>query len=87
MKFRMDEGGLAFPRAGTLGRDGLFSDPPESGMTKREWYAGQALPAVVQDAYIFVKDNPGEFDSDTVNSAIAVKAVQIAAAMIAELRR
>jgi hypothetical protein len=41
MSGRIDDGGPAFPRTGT---DGTIQ--PQSGMTLRDWFAGQSLTSI-----------------------------------------
>lgn len=73
---KIKDGGPAFPNSG----EGEWADPetckvwvPYKGMTKREWFAGQALPAVIQQLKIH-KDGQHEFH---------IVAYEIADAMIA----
>lgn len=48
----MNTGGPAFPLTASTGdsRDGVYC---QNGMTLLDWYAGQALPAVVADSLAF----------------------------------
>ena len=64
-----DDGGPAFPREN-------FSY--SSGMTLRDWFAGQAMPAVVHWL---------DYRDDTVIGHAAELAYQIADAMLAERRK
>ena len=47
-----NDGGFAFPLVASTGdsRDGVYC---QNGMTLRDWFAGQALAAVVTDALMF----------------------------------
>jgi hypothetical protein len=48
-----NDGGSAFPHPGYHGIDGKFVDVPHVGMTLRDWFAGQALPAIISDAAFY----------------------------------
>ena len=70
---------------------GFPSDPnyslPETGMTLRQWYAGLALAGgLIGDSRIFMTEDPS-MDAHAINSAIAMTAVRLADALIAELEK
>ena len=46
-----EDGGSAFPRKASESRNGTMVTRIEGsrGLSKREWFAGQALPAVMKD--------------------------------------
>lgn len=45
MNTPINDGGPAFPRTGAAGHTS-----PQSGMTLRDWFAGQALPSLITAA-------------------------------------
>ena len=71
MSGEREDGGAAFPRAATQASTG------DTGMTLRDWFAGQAL-AMLAD------NRMDDIGSDLVSKAIAAAAYKIADAMIAE---
>ena len=75
MKKPKDDMRAAFPHSMELSPDGEVMDGGDAGMTLRQWYAGQALPAVIQcdDGALL---RPSE---------VAQESVQYADALIAEL--
>ena len=68
-----DDGRAAFPRV--IEHDHCWGDEP--GMTLRQWYAGIALPAAIQEAH----------DLNIHPDKVALEAVEYADALIAELDR
>lgn len=76
---RRDNGGAAFPMpGGPKDAYGNFSNRPQSGMTLRDWFAGQALVAIV-GAPISIGDVPITGESEFAKAAYA-----FADAMLAE---
>lgn len=47
----INDGGPAFPRVESYGTTGRLQAVAHSGMTLREWYAGQALAGVAHERY------------------------------------
>ena len=43
----INDGGPAFPIAGFIGDDGNFIEMPIQGMSLRDWFAGQAMSAIL----------------------------------------
>ena len=41
------DGGAAFAHSGTDGPDGYPGTPPQAGMSLRDWFAGQAMIALI----------------------------------------
>jgi len=66
------EGGAAFPRAGS------DHNVPESGMTLRDWFAGQALLGELTQPW------PEGFDLDEGAEMMANRAYALADAMLAK---
>ena len=59
-----EDGGSAFPRKASESRNGTMVTRIEGsrGLSKREWFAGQALPAVMKDMPNVSKVNLPRFD-------------------------
>lgn len=72
-------GGSAFPTAEQTRGDGTIIQFAESGMTLRQWYAGQALPWAIEAAM-----KQWTRDSAAPASTAARWAFEVADAMIAE---
>lgn len=43
----IDDGGPAFAHSGTDGHEGYPGNLPQAGMSLRDWFAGQALAAII----------------------------------------
>lgn len=92
---KIDDGGAAFPVSETLRQDGERIIHAETGMSLRAYYAGQALPAAVED-YDRVTRCAGGFREPALPYAtkavgtreeiIARQAVKYADALIAALK-
>ena len=81
MTDKIDDGGPAFPRTVQRWNDSL--DHSVQGMSLRDWFAGQALPAVIA-ATSAGQHMPATRDSDThIAFAITRDAYFIADAMLA----
>lgn len=80
------DGGPAFPVTLTYEREGK---PPEvetySGMTLRDWFAGQALGGIAAVSYQLAADASAEVRG--LHPAIAESAYEVADAMLAERDR
>ena len=74
---KRDDGGYAFPMAGSCEPSGAAFNYPEYGMSLRDWFAGQALVGLMGD--------PGMRPSDTREfQHMAARLYQVADAMLAE---
>lgn len=83
---KIDDGGPAFPEPVSIGPAGDVY-PAISGMSKRDWLAGQALPAVIA-ATSAGQHQPLMREGDThIRFAIARDAYTVADAMLAERER
>lgn len=86
------DGGPAFPRAafapdGVTCEDFQISDP-EDGMSLRDWFAGNALPAIIRsadEAFLWANEKGGA-KVPSIES-YAVDAYRIADAMLVERRK
>ena len=95
MSAPIDDGGPAFPRPGSNWDEGPYSrkyDPAVRGMSLRDWFAGQALAALVQKRPLLDREGvhgPKFTDADLVvfNRDMAITAYQYADAMLAERKR
>ena len=88
----INDGGLAFPgtrleQVGTLEDHGVigddtptYDDVPHSGMTLRDWFAGQAIGSVVIQCAPDLQWNPS---GETPEQYFARKAYMIADALLA----
>ncbi len=47
---KLDNSGPAFPRADSISPDGTFWEAGNNGMTLRDWFASQAMVAVMNEA-------------------------------------
>lgn len=71
-----DDGGPAFPRSGTDGPEGYPGVSEQSGMTLRDWFAGQAMNGFASD--------PSSHDLFDDKDDMARNAYEVADAMIKE---
>lgn len=71
-----NDGGLAFPGQQDMCPDGKWNQTWEPGMSRRDWFAGQALAGLCANSR--VQDTAAEF---------AAGAVRAADALIAELEK
>jgi hypothetical protein len=78
------DGGPAFPRAGFWSDDGpcATDTQPQGGMSLRDWFAGQALVAIIQVTSAGLHQ-PSKKHGCRVVEAIALDAYEMADAMIA----
>ena len=63
-----NEGGSAFPHPGYHGIDGKFVDVPHVGMTLRDWFAGMALPALMNNSAFYQRKAEEERIADSYTS-------------------
>ncbi|GGD11867.1 hypothetical protein [Aureimonas glaciei] len=77
----INDGGPAFPEAVAVGPSGDVY-PGMGGMSLRDWFAGQALPAVAERALIHGKE-VGDKTISEMLSGIAGASYDIADAMLA----
>lgn len=72
---KTNDGGQAFPRTWTAGSNGEYWPDSESGMSLRDWFAGQALTGLIHK------------DVEADPRRIAKGAYIIADAMLAERQK
>lgn len=72
----------AFPNGGAYGRTGDYL--PEGGMTLHDWFAGQALPAVIAATSAGQHEPIGLSEGKSTVQAMASDAYALANAMLAE---
>lgn len=78
---KTNDGGPAFPTPEFTAGD--ICQPPRSGMTLRDWFAGQAIPVAAQ----WEQMSPTYGESVGSYRGIAERAYYIADAMLAERER
>ena len=90
MSNKTNDGGPAFPRKRSLHRrdavdmsgapnSDYVQDPPQDGMSLRDWFAGQALPAIINGNTEFCKLG----GKATALDSIATDCYKLADAMLA----
>lgn len=80
----MKDGGPAFPTEAFQREGHRDYKPPKSGMSLRDWFAGQAMAALVANAF---RRMEGLEKGQTLAEYIAKKAYGAADAMLAERER
>ncbi len=50
---QIDDGGAAFPKVGRVNSDNQRVEEMQAGMSLRDWFAGQALAGLTNDAEVF----------------------------------
>lgn len=76
-----ETGGPAFPRPSSPG-DGSYSSPPQAGMSRRDYFAGQALIGLVLLMQPF-KVTASQFQTDSSDEIVRT-AYEYADKMLAE---
>lgn len=79
---KINTGGPAFPFIQWRSPDGMIGTDLSAGMTLRDWFAGQALPQVMNS--VSGLDMPTGTTSKMLSEVIAVQAYELADAMLAE---
>jgi hypothetical protein len=78
------DGGPAFPRKRSIhenpDRNGIIHDPPQDGMSLRDWFAGMAMQGLSSTS-----DSDGQWTG--IESSISKEAYRIADWMLAERER
>ena len=74
---RQNDGGAVFPTKGTFHGAPYQSD----GMSLRDWFAGQALPAIISESMVRLFQQGAT--SENVATTLADSSYQIADAMLA----
>ena len=83
-----NDGGQAFPTAGTCDADGRLILYGNAGMTLRDWYAGQALAGAIANSDVLAAaQETAEKDGKKSKNGLALFCIQIADAMLAERER
>lgn len=75
----IDDGGFAFPNPDVFRPDGQHAAGGHYGMSLRDWFAGQAVGAIISSFATDFRE-----DGETIPQLFARKAYAIADAMLAE---
>jgi len=80
---KINDGGSAFPVTASTGdpRDGVYC---RDGMTLRDWFASQAMAAMLSNSYTGKKFHEHQFSREEQRTIIAVNSYDMADAMITQ---